>query len=180
MPLQRHRKSRLHQVGWNIPKAMKSRQLRRIEERTCPTAAEEHSGGELSSAPEEPSRRFKKRYTLYGVRVISLLYLVAGAISASQQTANRSVASPTPQALASVANAAGLHFDTYFVFRGLGDFPVHQFEISTRLANLNVLSLMTYAVHFSITVLFCPGTLPLAGMHWISCGLGELKICPNY
>ncbi|MGD0172686.1 MAG: zinc ribbon domain-containing protein [Halobacteriota archaeon] len=62
--------------------------------------SEEPLGGEPShpSPPEEPSRRFKKRYILYGVLVLLLLSLVAGAISASQQTANRSVASPTTQA----------------------------------------------------------------------------------
>jgi len=49
--------------------------------------------------PREPSRRrFKKRYILYGVLILLLLSTVAGAISASQQTANRSVASPTIQA----------------------------------------------------------------------------------
>jgi hypothetical protein len=48
--------------------------------------------------PKEPSRGFRKRYILYGVLVLLLFSLVAGAISASQQIANRSVASPTTQA----------------------------------------------------------------------------------
>jgi|ERR1035437_7020801 hypothetical protein len=50
------------------------------------------------SPPKEPSRGFRKRYILYGVLVLLLFSLVAGAISASQQIANRSVASPTTQA----------------------------------------------------------------------------------
>jgi hypothetical protein len=52
------------------------------------------------SPPKEPSRGFRKRYILYGVLVLLLFSLVAGAISASQQIANRSVASPTTQASA--------------------------------------------------------------------------------
>ena len=61
--------------------------------------------GELSYPPssEEPPRGWRKRYILYGVLALLLLSLVAGAISASQQIANRSVASPTPQASVSVA-----------------------------------------------------------------------------
>jgi cytoskeletal protein RodZ len=50
------------------------------------------------SPPKEPSRGFRKRYILYGVLVLLLFSLVVGAISASQQIANRSVASPTTQA----------------------------------------------------------------------------------
>ena len=50
------------------------------------------------SPPKEPSRGFRKRYILYGVLVLLLFSLVAGAISASQQIANRAVASPTTQA----------------------------------------------------------------------------------
>jgi len=65
-----------------------------------PLPPAEPSGAELtySSPPEEPSQRFKKRYILYGVLILLLLSLVAGAISASQQMANRSIASPTTQA----------------------------------------------------------------------------------
>lgn len=66
-----------------------------------PPPPEEPLSGEQSypSLPEEPSRRpFKKRYILYGVLILLLLSTVAGAISASQQTANRSAASPTIRA----------------------------------------------------------------------------------
>ncbi|MFZ0926175.1 MAG: hypothetical protein WCE82_02825 [Halobacteriota archaeon] len=66
-----------------------------------PPPPEEPLSGEQSypSPPEEPSRRpFKKRYILYGVLILLLLSTVAGAISASQQTANRSAASPTIRA----------------------------------------------------------------------------------
>ncbi|MGZ4862439.1 MAG: zinc ribbon domain-containing protein [Halobacteriota archaeon] len=60
---------------------------------------EEHLGEpSYPSPPEEPSRGFRKRYILYGVLALLLLSLVAGAISASQQIANRSIASPTAQA----------------------------------------------------------------------------------
>jgi hypothetical protein len=37
----------------------------------------------------------------------------------------------------SMANAAGLDFDAYFILLGLWDFLLHQFEIGTWLANLN-------------------------------------------
>jgi len=66
-----------------------------------PPPPEEPLSGEQSypSPPEEPPRRrFKKRYILYGVLILLLLSTVAGAISASQQTANISAASPTIQA----------------------------------------------------------------------------------
>jgi hypothetical protein len=66
-----------------------------------PPPPEEPLSGEQSypSPAEGPSRRrFKKRYILYGVLILLLLSTVAGAISASQQTANRSAASPTIQA----------------------------------------------------------------------------------
>jgi len=59
------------------------------EEPVSPSAPEE---------PKKPARRFKKRYILYGVLVLLLLSTVAGAISASQQTANRPAALPTVQA----------------------------------------------------------------------------------
>jgi hypothetical protein len=65
-----------------------------------PSAPPEEHLGALSdpSPPEETSRGFRKRYILYGVLALLLLSLVAGAISASQQIANRSIASPTAQA----------------------------------------------------------------------------------
>jgi hypothetical protein len=66
-----------------------------------PPPPEEPLGDEPSyAAPPEPPRRFKKRYVLYGVLVLLSLLIVAGAISASQQTANRSIATPTTQASA--------------------------------------------------------------------------------
>jgi hypothetical protein len=37
----------------------------------------------------------------------------------------------------SVANAASLDFNAYFILLGLWDFLLYQFEISTWLANLN-------------------------------------------
>jgi hypothetical protein len=64
-----------------------------------PPPPEEPLGDEPSYiAPPEPPRRFKKRYILYGVLVLLSLFIVAGAISAFQQTANRSIATPTTQA----------------------------------------------------------------------------------
>jgi hypothetical protein len=66
-----------------------------------PPPPEEPLGDEpLYAAPPEPPRRFKKRYILYGVLVLLSLLIVAGAISASQQAANRSIATPPIQASA--------------------------------------------------------------------------------
>lgn len=71
------------------------------EEPLPPPQQEEPLGYELLSyessdaTPPEPPRRFKKRYVLYGVLVILSLFVVAGLISASQQTANRPIATPT-------------------------------------------------------------------------------------
>ncbi|MGZ8880392.1 MAG: zinc ribbon domain-containing protein [Halobacteriota archaeon] len=52
----------------------------------------------LYEAPVEPSPRFKKRYILYAVLAVLLLFVVVGAISASFQTANRSIATPSVEA----------------------------------------------------------------------------------
>jgi len=65
-----------------------------------PPQAEPLGDEPLYAAPPEPPRRFKKRYVLYGVLVLLALFIVAGAISASQQTVNRSIATPTTQASA--------------------------------------------------------------------------------
>ncbi|MEI7826737.1 MAG: hypothetical protein WCI87_02940 [Euryarchaeota archaeon] len=78
----------------------------RQEEPLPPPQQEEPSDYELLSyessyaTPPEPPRRFKKRYVLYGVLIILSLFVVAGLISASQQTANRPIATPTTQASA--------------------------------------------------------------------------------
>ena len=65
-----------------------------------PPAAEPLGDESLYATPPEPPRRFKKRYILYGALVLLALFIVAGAISASQQTVNRSIATPTTQASA--------------------------------------------------------------------------------
>jgi zinc-ribbon domain len=65
-----------------------------------PPPAEPLGNEPFYAAPPEPPRRFKKRYVLYGVLVLLALLIVAGAISASQQTVNRSIATPTTQASA--------------------------------------------------------------------------------
>jgi hypothetical protein len=68
-----------------------------------PPSDEPSTDEPLYAPPVEPPRRFKKRYILYGVLVLLSLFVVAGAISASQQIANRSVATPTAQASAVAA-----------------------------------------------------------------------------
>jgi zinc-ribbon domain len=65
-----------------------------------PPPAEPLGNEPLYTAPPEPPRRFKKRYVLYGVLVLLALLIIAGAISASQQTVNRSIATPNTQASA--------------------------------------------------------------------------------
>jgi hypothetical protein len=52
----------------------------------------------LNEAPVEPSPRFKKRYILYAVLAVLALFVVVGAISASFQTANRSIETPSIEA----------------------------------------------------------------------------------
>jgi hypothetical protein len=49
-------------------------------------------------APLETAPHFKKRYLIYAVLVILSLFVVVGAISASLQTANRSIATPSIEA----------------------------------------------------------------------------------
>jgi hypothetical protein len=61
---------------------------------------EQPSEKPLPAAPPEPPRRFKKRYILYGVLIVLSLLVIAGAISASQQIASRSNATPTFEASA--------------------------------------------------------------------------------
>ncbi|MGZ4947354.1 MAG: zinc ribbon domain-containing protein [Halobacteriota archaeon] len=68
-----------------------------------PPPAEPLGDEPLYAAPPEPPRRFKKRYVLYGVLVLLSLLIVAGAISASQQAANRSIATSTPEVAAIAA-----------------------------------------------------------------------------
>ena len=69
-----------------------------------PTPLEEPSDEEpLSDAPLEPSPRFKKRYILYAVLAVLSLFVIVGAISASFQTANRSIATPSIEESAIVA-----------------------------------------------------------------------------
>ena len=52
----------------------------------------------LYEAPVGPSPRFKKRYILYAVLAVLALFVVVGAISASFQTANRSIETPSIEA----------------------------------------------------------------------------------
>ncbi len=46
-------------------------------------------------APLETAPRFKKRYLIYAVLAVLSLFIVVGAISASLQTANKSIATPS-------------------------------------------------------------------------------------
>jgi hypothetical protein len=58
---------------------------------------------EAYDGPLEPSRGFKKRYLLYAVLAVLSLLVIVGAISASFQAANRSVATPSIEASAIIA-----------------------------------------------------------------------------
>ena len=72
-----------------------------------PPPLEEPSDEEpLYDAPLEPSPRFKKRYILYAVLAVLSLFVIVGAISASFQTANRSIATPSIEESAIVATPA--------------------------------------------------------------------------
>ncbi|MGZ4881656.1 MAG: hypothetical protein ACXV5H_05990 [Halobacteriota archaeon] len=50
-------------------------------------------------APLETAPRFKKRYLILGVLAVLSLFIVVGAISASLQTANKSIATPSIESL---------------------------------------------------------------------------------
>jgi hypothetical protein len=72
-----------------------------------PPPLEEPSDEEpLYDAPLEPSPRFKKRYIIYAVLAVLSLLVIVGAISASFQTANRSIATPSIEESAIVATPA--------------------------------------------------------------------------
>ncbi len=99
-PLQRQRPSHLPHLSRKSLWAMRGGASTAGLSGAAPPPQREEPLGQRSypPPPKEPSRGFRKRYILYGVLVLLLFSLVAGAISASQQIANRSVASPTTQA----------------------------------------------------------------------------------